>query len=473
MRDIGGLIVIDFIDMAHTRNQRQVEDELRDSLEVDRARVQIGRISRFGLLEMSRQRLRPALGETSREICPRCSGQGAIRGVESLALAIMRLLEEEAMKEKTSSVVVQAPVKVANFLLNEKRQLLAAIEGRHGISVVVVANDRLETPSYKLRRLRVEDETEESAPSYELTDAVSEESAKDESRTLPPPPPEQPAVSSVTPARPAPAPRRDGIFKKLAKWFGFGSPDPEKKAQGERSHRRPPPRKSYGSRGKTQKKPARRSRTGNESGQRRRGSGQRSGDSQAASNTARKKTSTSQTAGENTRSPQSEAQARSSSRRGRRGGRRRRSDAPKSDSAGQPERAGSEATGGNVDGNRDENRPEPPSGNREENRRETSGSGQRRRRPRRASSDSRSDSSPEPRSDPKPELLSGPRPGPGSESGASNEAPRKSVDNAEQPAPRTSAPPTPAPDKPTGAESQDRPEKKREAPVTTSTPDDS
>src|SRR5205823_437719 len=121
LRDLGGLIVIDFIDMSSTKAQQEVENRLREACEVDRARVQIGRISRFGLLEMSRQRLRPSLSEFSHIVCPRCNGQGNIRGIESLALSVLRLVEEEAMKERTGRIVAQLPVPVATFLLNEKR----------------------------------------------------------------------------------------------------------------------------------------------------------------------------------------------------------------------------------------------------------------------------------------------------------------------------------------------------------------
>src|SRR5690606_18407837 len=131
-------IVIDFIDMEPSRNQRAVEDRLRDALEQDRARVQIGRISRFGLLEMSRQRLRPSLGESSHITCPRCDGQGTIHGVESLALSVLRRVEEDAMKDKTGRVIAQVPVEVATFLVNEKRAAIATLEARHGVTIMVL-----------------------------------------------------------------------------------------------------------------------------------------------------------------------------------------------------------------------------------------------------------------------------------------------------------------------------------------------
>src|SRR5512144_2253578 len=154
LRDLGGLIVIDFIDMALPRNQREVENRLRELLKMDRARVQIGRISRFGLLEMSRQRLRPSLDEASHVICPRCNGQGTIRGVESLALAVLRLVEEEAMKDKTGQVIAQLPIKVATYLLNEKREAIRAIEQRHKVAILLIPNPSLETPHFELSRRR-------------------------------------------------------------------------------------------------------------------------------------------------------------------------------------------------------------------------------------------------------------------------------------------------------------------------------
>jgi len=167
LRDIGGLVVIDFIDMNSPKNQRAVENRMRDALEVDRARVQVGRISRFGLLEMSRQRLRPSLGETSGIVCPRCSGLGTIRDVESSALAIMRLVEEEAMKETTAEIRAFLPIPVASYLLNEKRNDLTNIETRTHVRVVVVPSPDLETPHYRVERIRATDD-EITEASYEL-----------------------------------------------------------------------------------------------------------------------------------------------------------------------------------------------------------------------------------------------------------------------------------------------------------------
>jgi ribonuclease E len=157
LRDLGGLVVIDFIDMTPVRNQREVEERVRNALAMDRARVQVGRISRFGLLEMSRQRLRPSLGESSQISCPRCLGQGTIRGIESLALSIIRLIEEHALKENTAQVRAVLPIEIATFLLNEKRQAIISIEQRQNVGVVIVPNPHFVTPQYEVERIRTSD----------------------------------------------------------------------------------------------------------------------------------------------------------------------------------------------------------------------------------------------------------------------------------------------------------------------------
>jgi ribonuclease E len=157
IRDIGGLIVIDFIDMESPKNQRDVEDRLRDAVKMDRARIQIGRLSRFGLLEMSRQRLRPSLSDSSHLMCPRCTGIGSIRSVESMALAILRLIGEEARKDKTAQVVAQVPVEVATYLINEKREWLRTLEDKGGVEVLVVPNQYIQTPEYSLKRVRTDE----------------------------------------------------------------------------------------------------------------------------------------------------------------------------------------------------------------------------------------------------------------------------------------------------------------------------
>src|SRR5687768_10515732 len=167
LRDLGGLVVIDFIDMSSNKHQREVENKLQNALKYDRARVQLGRISKFGLMEMSRQRLRPSLGEASQLVCPRCDGHGRMRSVESLSLSILRLAEEHAMKENTGQVLVQAPTEIATFLLNEKRRALSEIEKRHDAPIVIVADEQLHTPHYEVTRIRENELGEEtSKPTY-------------------------------------------------------------------------------------------------------------------------------------------------------------------------------------------------------------------------------------------------------------------------------------------------------------------
>ncbi|TAA48168.1 ribonuclease E [Corallincola spongiicola] len=163
LRDVGGLVVIDFIDMSPVRNQRAVENRLRDAVRQDRARIQLGRISRFGLLEMSRQRLRPSLGESSQNVCPRCDGAGSIRGVESIALSVLRLIEEEAIKENTAQLHAQVPVEVGTYLLNEKRAAIRGIEKRNRVGVIIIPNQHMETPKYQVTRLRKDDIQEDSS----------------------------------------------------------------------------------------------------------------------------------------------------------------------------------------------------------------------------------------------------------------------------------------------------------------------
>jgi len=207
LRDMGGLIVIDFIDMNSSKNQRDVENRMRDALEIDRARVQVGRISRFGLLEMSRQRLRPSLEETTSRVCPRCLGQGTIRGTRSLALSILRLVEEEAQKEFSSEIRTITPVSVATFLLNEKRQEISDIEKRHGIRVIVVPSESLETPHFEVQRIREQDGAA-SEYSYKLTNTLSEDTTSQEDTDFakPVPPALQPAVKTLPPSQAAPTP---------------------------------------------------------------------------------------------------------------------------------------------------------------------------------------------------------------------------------------------------------------------------
>jgi ribonuclease E len=204
IRDIGGLIVIDFIDMESTKNQRDVEDRLRDAVRMDRARIQIGKLSRFGLLEMSRQRLRPSLGESSHIVCPRCVGIGSIRSVESMTLAVLRLIGEELRKDRTTRVIAQLPVEVATYLFNEKREWLRTLEDRSSAELVIVPNPNMQTPDYSIRRLRDDeaDLPENRQTSYLMPAApepVEPGSARDKR-----PPAEVPAVAALLPSTPAP-----------------------------------------------------------------------------------------------------------------------------------------------------------------------------------------------------------------------------------------------------------------------------
>src|SRR5690554_4645022 len=215
LRDMGGLVVIDFIDMSSAKNQKEVENRMRDALEADRARVQVGRISRFGLLEMSRQRLRPSLEETSAVVCPRCSGQGRIRAVQSTGLSILRLIEEEAAKENTGQIRAIVPVSVGTFLLNEKRALIAEIEARHQTNVVILPNPHMETPHYEVLRLRPDDS---------IIDETSYEHRFDEENvnfgldleTSNAPKPQQAAVKSV-PRPKAVAVAKPGLLARIGK----------------------------------------------------------------------------------------------------------------------------------------------------------------------------------------------------------------------------------------------------------------
>lgn len=209
IRDLGGLVVIDFIDMGPSRHQREVENRLREHLKIDRARVQVGRISRFGLLEMSRQRIRPSLGDAHEEVCPRCSGLGHVRGVESLGLAVLRVLEEEATRDGTVQLIAQLPVSVATFMLNEKRNQLDAIERRHSVRLLLIPNPHLDTPHYDIERVKDGGEQQGKA-SHQLMvtpEPVTPEALKDK------PVIEQAAVTGVSPAAPAPVITTDAKAK--------------------------------------------------------------------------------------------------------------------------------------------------------------------------------------------------------------------------------------------------------------------
>ena len=245
LRDLGGLIVIDFIDMTPPRHQREVENRLKDAARPDRARVQIGKISRFGLLEMSRQRLRPSLGEASQGPCPRCSGQGTIRSNESIALSILRLIEEEAIKDNTAQVNAQVPVAVAAYLLNEQRRSVHRIEKHHKCDVVIIPNQHMETPHYEVMRLR-KDETLETV-SYEQVVAPEPESFE-MAKPAAAPVREEPMLKGVVmPSTPAPQAKVDkpaapvavpkvegGLLAAIGNWFKSlfaGESEEEKQAK--------------------------------------------------------------------------------------------------------------------------------------------------------------------------------------------------------------------------------------------------
>jgi ribonuclease E len=247
LRDLGGLIVIDFIDMESQKNQRAVEDRLRDAVRQDRARIQIGRISRFGLLELSRQRLRPSIGESASISCPRCNGMGAIRSVDSLALALLRLIGEEARKDRTVKVIAQLPVEVATYLMNEKREWLNNIEAKSTAQVVLIPNRYMETPAYEIRRVR-DDEAglpENVAISHQIPVApappVDDAAPRDErpaaaapvvvASVVPsiPPPPTIALETTIAASRPA---EQIGILVKLWRFF-FGGAGAERETQPE------------------------------------------------------------------------------------------------------------------------------------------------------------------------------------------------------------------------------------------------
>lgn len=219
LRDLGGLVVIDFIDMENPKHQRDVENVLRDALKKDRARVQMGKLSRFGLLELSRQRLKPALGESSHVACPRCAGTGVIRGIESTALHVLRIIQEEAMKDNTGEVRAQVPVDVATFLLNEKRAELFAMEERLDVNVVLIPNIHLENPHYEINRIRTDDVEEDGEPSYKrVAEPEEDESAKpfggEKAKAARP----EPAVKGVRHTSPAPTATPE---KKTSWWDSF------------------------------------------------------------------------------------------------------------------------------------------------------------------------------------------------------------------------------------------------------------
>ncbi|MDO6476973.1 ribonuclease E [Alteromonas sp. 1_MG-2023] len=253
LRDLGGLVVIDFIDMTPVRHQREVEKRMQDAVRSDRARVQLGRISRFGLLEMSRQRLRPSLGESAHHVCPRCSGHGTIRGTESLALSILRIIEEESIKDNTGQIEAQLPVPVATYLLNEKRKSINVIEKRHNVSLLLIPNPHLDTPHYEVIRHR---------PDEVISDASYNVALKEQDETeayqpaAAPVKREEPALKGlVAPTQAPPAPvaapaakevtvpaATETLFTKLGKWISSvlgGEDKKEEETKAEEDKRSP------------------------------------------------------------------------------------------------------------------------------------------------------------------------------------------------------------------------------------------
>jgi len=243
LRDLGGLVVIDFIDMMANKNQRAVENRLRDALKMDRARVQIGRISRFGLLEMSRQRLRPSLGEATQNVCPQCNGYGTIRNIESLSLSLLRIAEEEALKEHTGRVIIQVPVEVSTYIFNEKRKVLIEIESRTGVEVSFIANKSMILPHYEVTRVRKSEAgAYEGQTSYKLAQENEQVYVPDRD-TSGAVEAEKPAVRSITPAQPAPVVERKeekqpGLLSRIIKaLFGESETQEEKKKSQQKRQR--------------------------------------------------------------------------------------------------------------------------------------------------------------------------------------------------------------------------------------------
>ena len=365
LRDMGGLIVIDFIDMSANRNQRAVENRIREALEVDRARIQVGRISRFGLLEMSRQRLRPSLGETSGMVCPRCTGQGTIRDTKSLALAILRLIQEEAAKERTGEVQAIVPVDVSTFLLNEKRADINEIESSTGVRTVVVASPYMDTPHFEVRRLR-DDEVEESRRlSFHIEKPTPETPSVEAASDNPVSAPEalvrditpEARAPEVAPKTSEPAPRQQrakrdaarsndrkasqpGLLARLWALLFGPSEAPKKSSENNRGGRRG----GEQNRNRSRRRPGDRRRGENqnsdEAGQRnrrdrndRRGGRNRKQDDEQEENTT---TATTDPSGQNNSSANSDSEdqpKRPRRRRGRRGGQRRNDPATTSDAA--------------------------------------------------------------------------------------------------------------------------------------------
>ena len=249
LRDLGGLIVIDFIDMSPVKHQREVENRMKEAVRPDRARIQLGKISRFGLLEMSRQRLRPSLGESAYNVCPRCDGQGTIRGIESLALSILRIMEEECIKDNTGQIEAQMPVTVATYLLNEKRPALQKLEARHKVGLVIIPNPNLETPKFQITRRKAAEVVTDHSYNSEL---IAEPDTAADSSTTKVVKREEPLLQGMGAPKQAPSPSvastpvksdeaaQPGLISKLSAWFSsiFSPPEPEAPAPKKQQPRR-------------------------------------------------------------------------------------------------------------------------------------------------------------------------------------------------------------------------------------------
>ncbi len=324
LRDLGGLIVIDFIDMMVNKNQREVENRIKDALRVDRARVQVGKISRFGLLEMSRQRLRPSLGESRHLPCPRCDGQGTIRDIESLSLAILRIIEEEAMKDSTAKVIVNLPVSAATFLLNEKRQPISDLQQRLDVDIVIIPSPAMETPQYQVLRVPLSkaNESQHQQASYSLIAEVENDVKGNGLRTHKTVV-EQPAVQQIIPAAPQnKTVKSAGLISRIIKSL-FGSPKEEKKeTEKPRSNNRNQQRSN---RNRNRNYNQNRNRN-NRSGNRQRNNPSRKTNQGTKSGSNPETSTQSSPAGTDTANPNAstrDTRSTGSSRRGRRGGRRR------------------------------------------------------------------------------------------------------------------------------------------------------
>ncbi|MCH8263527.1 MAG: Rne/Rng family ribonuclease [Proteobacteria bacterium] len=333
LRDLGGLIVIDFIDMMVSKNQREVENRIKECLRVDRARVQVGKISRFGLLEMSRQRLRPSLGESRHLPCPRCDGQGTIRDIESISLAVLRIIEEDAMKDSTAKVIVNLPVSAATFLLNEKRGPIHELQQRLDVEIVIIPSPSMETPQYQVQRVRLSEasSTQHQQASYKLVTEIENDVKSLDLRTHKTVV-EQPAVKQIIPGKPVVSKRKSvksaGFISRLIKrLFGASKADSKEtekpryrksnRSDRNRSRNQNRTNRNYRSENRQGNRPGNRQRNPN----RQNDQGTKTGANTPADQNIKLET-TSRSSSDDAKNPDSRSDT-GSSRRGRRGGRRR------------------------------------------------------------------------------------------------------------------------------------------------------